>query len=231
MAAPETWLSSSTTKADVKIFCYKIHRLDRNHKRGGGLCICTRNNFKVKTSKDLSYISSSDFHQQWLQIQVKQHKSMIVCVSYKPPDCSVTCFSDDLKLNYTEALLLGKNIVIKGDLNCDLINPNCPKAKLLTDTCSELQLIQLIDAPTRITLQSRSLLDVTLVTSSLMLKGSGVTDFSVSGHSVIYCRLRLSATKPPPQYIYTRSYKHYIPSHIFLNYHYSPSIKDFPWKI
>ena len=46
-----------------------------------------------------------------------------------------------------------------------------------------------------------------------MVKESSVTDIGVSDHSMVHCTLRISATKPPPQYIHARSYKPYIPSH------------------
>ena len=86
----ETWLNSSTTNAEVKIQEYNIYRFDRKHKKGGGVCIYVRNDFKTKVLKNLSYISPVGFHQLWLQIQVNKNKSMIVCVTYRPPDCPVT---------------------------------------------------------------------------------------------------------------------------------------------
>ncbi len=62
-AISEYWLNSSTSNAEVEILVYKLHRLDRLPKKGGGVCIYVRNNFKTKRLKDLSYISTSDFHQ------------------------------------------------------------------------------------------------------------------------------------------------------------------------
>jgi hypothetical protein len=67
-----------------------------------------------------------------------------------------------------EALLLGKHVVIMGNLNCNLLNPSCLEAKALIDIRSELHLTQLINDQTRITSHSRSLLDVIMVYSSLI---------------------------------------------------------------
>ena len=39
--------------AEVQIQGYKISRLDRQEKIGGGVCICTRPSFKTKVLKDL----------------------------------------------------------------------------------------------------------------------------------------------------------------------------------
>ena len=119
LALSETWINSSTTNAEIKIQEYNIYRLDRKNKKGGGVCIYVRNDFKRKVLKNLSYISPVGFHQLWLQIQVNKNKSMIVCVTYRPPDCPVTCIRDELKPKFIEALLLGKEIIILGDMNCN----------------------------------------------------------------------------------------------------------------
>ena len=174
LALSETWLNSSTTNAEVKIQEYNIYRLDRKHKKGGGVCIYVRNDFKTKVLKNLSYISPVGFHQLWLQIQVNKNKSMIVCVTYRPPDCPVTCIWDELKPKFIEALLLGKEIIILGDMNCNLLKTSCYESKILLDTCSELHLTQLIKDPTRITSQTSSLLDVIMISSSSKVKIAGL---------------------------------------------------------
>lgn len=63
LAVSESWLKSSTTNAEVEIPGYKIYRLDRKHKKGGGVCIYLRKEFKVTMLKNFSYISTSDFRQ------------------------------------------------------------------------------------------------------------------------------------------------------------------------
>ncbi len=61
LAISESWLNSSMSNAEVEIIGYKLHRLDRLHKKGGGVCIYACNNFKTKILKDLSYISTSGY--------------------------------------------------------------------------------------------------------------------------------------------------------------------------
>ena len=53
LAVSESWLYSSVKNAEVEIQGYKISRLDRQKKIGGGVCICTRPSFKTKVLKDL----------------------------------------------------------------------------------------------------------------------------------------------------------------------------------
>ena len=52
-----------------------------------------------------------------------------------------------------------KDIVLTGDANCDLLFKN-PKSDALRSFCASVNAHQLIDRPTRVTMTSRSLLDV-----------------------------------------------------------------------
>ena len=76
---------------------YKLTILNSQTKRGGGVCIYARNDLKSKVLKDLSYISDLGLHQLWVQIQLNKNKSIIVCITYKPPNCPVACINDELK--------------------------------------------------------------------------------------------------------------------------------------
>ncbi len=111
---------------------------------------------------------------------------MIVCATYRPPDCPVTCIRDELKPNFIDALLLGKEIIILGDMNCNLHKTSSYEAQVFLDTCSE----HMTQDPTRITSQTiSSLLDVIMISSSSKVKSSGVIDIGISDHSMIYYTL------------------------------------------
>ena len=86
LSISETWVNTSVTNASVNIEGYNIYRLDLLRKKGGGVCVYVKGSSKVKTSKDLSWISDSGLHQLWLQIQHKHLTSVIVCVVYRPPE-------------------------------------------------------------------------------------------------------------------------------------------------
>ena len=108
-----------------------------------------------------------------------------------------------LKPTYTEAFLLGKQIVVMGDLNCNLVKTASLEAKMLVDTC--------IEDPTRITPRTTSLLDVIMTSSYSNVKKSGVIDTGISDHCLIYCTIKLKINKPQCHYLNTRSYKNYDP--------------------
>ncbi len=85
----ETWLNTSVTSAEVNLDGYKLIRLDRLHKRGGGVCAYIRKDFQVVVLKDLSYISERNFHQLWISVQGKKTESVVVCVTYHPDDFAI----------------------------------------------------------------------------------------------------------------------------------------------
>ena len=140
LAVSESWPNSTVTNAEIEIEGYKLTRLDRLHKSGGRVCVFTKAALKVKRLKDISGISELGFHQLWMQIQLNCLKSLVFCVTYRPDYCPVSCFVDDFMDNYSQALILGKPLMITGDLNCNLLEPGCPEAVALLDFCKSVNL-------------------------------------------------------------------------------------------
>ena len=206
----ETWLNTSATSSEVKIDGYKLIRLDRLHKRGGGVCAYIRKDFQSVALKDLSYISDRNFYQLWISVQCKKTKSLVICVTYRPDDCPLSSLDGVLKPNYIQALPLDKPIILLGDLNCDVLKENCPEHKALETFLLETNVTQLIKSPTRITNSTHSLLDVILVSCNLLVRRSGVLDTTISDHLPVYVELKLKSPKCHPYYVTVRSYKNYL---------------------
>ena len=206
----ETWLNKSVKSAEVEIEGYKIFRLDRNDKRGGGVCAYIRSPLKAQILKDLSGTSAAWFQQLWLQVQYKKIRPFVICAVYRPPDCHVSCFEDFLKPSSTYALSLNKSVIILGDLNCNLLQQN-PDGLSLLNFVSELNLKQLITLPTRITESSESLIDVVISSTPDLVLESGVIETCISDHFWVYMVLNLKLPKQPQSYITVRSFKNYNP--------------------
>ena len=117
LAISESWLNSTTTAtAEVQIAGYKITRLDRIKKVGGGVCVYTRSSLKIKRPKEMSVTSETGFQQLWVQIQLEKLRSIVLCVAYRPEYCPVSCFVDNFMDKYSQALTFGKNIIIAAEL-------------------------------------------------------------------------------------------------------------------
>ena len=206
----ESWLNSTVSNAEVEIQGYRLSRLDRKKKPGGGVCVYTRASLKVKILKELTELSQSGFHQLWMKIQHKNMKSILVCATYRPPDCSETRFANDLMEKYTMALTYGKDIFIVGDLNCNMLKDN-QDAKVLKDLCSSLNLKQLINTPTRVTSQSSTLIDLIITSNTTLVVESGVLENHISDHFLIFTVLKLKKPKLQPKVVTARNYKYYNP--------------------
>jgi hypothetical protein len=105
--------------------------------------------------------------------------------------------------NYSYALTLKKDIFVVGDLNCNLLKSG-PESDALNELCSSLNLFQLIKEPTRVTLQSSSLIDVILTSNTSLVVESGVEETHISDHFLVYSILKLKLPKKLPDYMVIR---------------------------
>ena len=131
----ETWLDLSTTDADRQISGYILFRQDRGtHKTGGGVVVYVKDTYKASVITELSAVSDSNFQQLWLKVQCKKLKSFPLCTVYRPPNSPIT-FLEDIEKPFVDSLLLGMEVIIIGDLNCNL-QGNCPDRRALSEFCS-----------------------------------------------------------------------------------------------
>ena len=186
----ETWLNSTVTDSEVTIDGYELYRQDRLRKRGGGVCACIRKDITVTVLKDISHLSKNYFYQFWLKLQYRKLRSIVICISFRPPDCPLSCFEELLKPSYIKALTTNKPITVLGDLNCNVLKES-PESKALSNFLSETNLKQIIITPTRITDTCESLVDVILVSSPDLVHAYGVINTPISDHLPVYVELEL----------------------------------------
>ena len=102
-----------------------------------------------------------------------------------------------------------KEVIIVGDLNCDLISVS-NYTKRLNDLLNVFQMTQLIKEPTRITNTSATLIDVAIVSKPENICRSGVLHIGISDHSLIYVCKKISFAKKDIKTVNTRNYRNYI---------------------
>ena len=120
----------------------------------------------------------------------------------------MSCFVDDFMGKYSQALTFRKNIVA-ADLNCDILKPRSPEAVALQDLCDRVNLSQLINEPTRMTVTSSTLIDVIMTSSINLVERSAVLKSHISDHYLVYAFFKLKISKTPPSYVKIKSYKNY----------------------
>ena len=202
----ETRLDCSVLNGEIEIPGYDIVRRDRN-RSGGGVAMYIRSHIPYIVRKDLMTDSL-----ELICVEIKKLKSkpLLITTWYRPPNSSIELFSDFE--NFLELLEdENKEIVITGDLNCNLLeqNKNLPTFKLL-DVVDVYQLQQHILSPTRITNTTASLLDVILTyCGDDKILDTGVIHLGISDHSLVYLCRKLSIPKAPPKTVLIRHYKNY----------------------
>ena len=97
--------------------------------------------------------------------------------------------------------------------------------QILHNFMRSLDLSQIITELTRITEQSKSLIDVILVNNQHRIVDSGVVSLSISDHSLIYSVLKARVPKATPRTIEYRSFKGFDENAL------SQDLKNVPWHI
>ena len=117
-------------------------------------------------------------------------------IMYEPPDSSL-----HLHQNFTNALKNiifisaneNKELIITDDLNCDFLIPK--DHKVIKDIFVSYDLKQIIDSPTRITINTRTLIDIVLTTQKNNIANHIVTSLSLSDHELIGISRKLHVQK------------------------------------
>uniref|UniRef100_A0A6P8INI3 Uncharacterized protein LOC116303067 n=1 Tax=Actinia tenebrosa TaxID=6105 RepID=A0A6P8INI3_ACTTE len=221
----ETWLDNSVSNLEVEIPGYNVFRVDRQNKRGGGVCSYAKQSFKTQVLNEISGISNGGLHQLWMEIKVRSFKSFVVCTTYRPPGSPIACLDNDLGPSLISALLLNKPIYILGDINCNLLQSDLPDSQALISFCSTYNLNQIVTQPTRITHSTESLIDVILVSNAKHVLDTKVLSSSISDHDLVYAELGLKKPRTQATFVTTRTLKEYSPDK-FLN-----DIALAPWSV
>lgn len=201
----ETRLDQSISDVEISIQGYNLYRKDRC-RSGGGVAIYTRDVLNVK---EMSQFVPEHIEAVCLEIVKPKTKPILVTSIYRPPNSKVD-FMDQLE-NYFHVLdEQNKELIITGDLNCDLsLSVLQPHSRRLMDILELFQLKQLIVDPTRITSDTESLLDIIATNRPDKVKESGVIHIGISDHSLVYSCLKLSVPRDKPKIVESRNLKNY----------------------
>ena len=144
-----------------------------------------------------------------VEVVVNKVKVVVIAV-YKSPSTDYKVFSQIfeplqfLVTKYTHVIMLG-------DMNIDFLKQNEPKFKYFKSEIVEpLGLTQIINKPTRITANTKSLIDIILVNSTKNVKFWNVTNcpFDVD-HEIIYMAYNFKKEKFAPKMIKKRDMKNF----------------------
>lgn len=209
IAVTETWFHDRIPDDLVALPAFFLIRNDRVGKRGGEVACYIHNSLRFK----LLAISAPEFSNalEYLigEIRNSQNRAVLFAAVYKRPKGIL--FNDfaeilsGLSINY-------QNIIVTGDLNCDLLQSNF-ESNSLRDFAHSHALHIVESGATFHTNSSHSLLDVFLVDSP-----SKVISFSksfapfIAGHDLLELIYKFQPDFRPPRTITRRDLKHFVVS-------------------
>ena len=133
--------------------------------------------------------------------------SFLIGCLYRPPHLN-TQFNDKLNSNMVKVSNQNKEVYLLGDFNSNILTNN-PRAENLLDVTSNNDLTQLINDPTRETVNSSTAIDFIFVSHPENVVQSGVIPVAISDHYMPFCVRKCKQLKKPTRTIHIRNYKNY----------------------
>ncbi|MCG8032729.1 MAG: hypothetical protein JAY75_14385 [Candidatus Thiodiazotropha taylori] len=199
----------------------KPFRSDNTTNGGGGIMVYVRNGVNAKRRKDLE---TNEISCIWLEITPVKSKSFLICNMYRAPDSKIE-FNDRFENFIDNASSEGKEIIILGDFNKNLLNNN--KDNEWENFTTSLGLSQLISNPTRVSDTSCTLIDHIYTNVFENIARVHVSKITISDHYAVFGNRKLnSCIKTNGHHTITyRSFKTFDET-LFKN-----DLCDVPWEI
>ena len=205
LAINETRIDPTISDSIIKLEGYDIVRQDRA-RNGGGVALYIRSTINYRRHQTIT----DGLEAICIDVLKPNSKPFTIVTCYRPPD------SDEQFFNLFESMIgkletKNKEIIIMGDLNCNLAAPTLNhNAKLLSSICEEYQFEQMIKEHTWVTKESRTLIDVILTNNPQRTVCAGVSHIAISDHSLIYAERKIAVpTKNKHQSIEFRNMKRF----------------------
>ena len=113
-------------------------------------------------------------------MKIPHHKPFLLASIYRPPSTNKVSFFNDLSKNLELVSNDGLDILILGDLNVDCTKEVFNSKNNIFKLCELFNLVQLVNAPTRVTVESSSIIDVILSSLGCKHKRTYVEPVSLS---------------------------------------------------
>ena len=102
-----------------------------------------------------------------------------------------------------------KNIILLGDFNSDMLKGSSKTesqyGKRLKRIISSFGLKNIMSCPSRVTLTSKSLIDLIITSQPAKVKNSGAIDLGISDHNLVFAVFMTTRVNPKPKYITTKA--------------------------
>ena len=191
MCLTEHWLNcQNLNNTNIKNFKL-VSAFSRKNKTHGGSCIYVKNNI---VTKDVgSFMTLGEEINFELSItELIDIKLYVGCI-YRAPNGQFDIFLDKLELIIQKLMRTNKTFVLCGDWNVDMLQESSNK-KELVGLLQRYNLINTIESPTRITKNSSTLIDLTVINKNRYKSPASIHELGLSDH--LAQTLMIPSTKP-----------------------------------
>ena len=137
------------------------------------------NRLKFKRRADLE---DSSFEVLWIEAKICSSVYIIGC-AYRPPDFPVNKFFNYMDDVVRSQICAGKEVIVIGDLNCNLINKSLVQTQQAFEFLEANCLSQLISSPTRHSQTGSMLIDLIITSTPSILSRVGCLENLLSDRS------------------------------------------------
>ena len=213
IALTETHICNETynnTNGLYNIPGYTFEKKNRRKGKGGGVGVYISDRLNWVRRKDLE---NDETECLFIEVKLKNSKNVIVGCLYRPPDGSLYLnknFNDifqDVLSAVNETLL---ETIILGDVNANYLKRN--DSRELKEIIATAGFKQLITEPTRVTENTKTLIDVILTNNENAISSVAVIPLGLSDHDMIACTRKINHQKFSSRTIKCRNYKNYNPN-------------------
>ena len=220
LALSETFLTENILDSELVCKDYKIIRSDRTaesgKKSGGGILLYTKSQYDFLPYEN-GLNCSKNLESCWVKLNLPHCRPTTICALYRPPDGSVEECLNELQHQY-DSLQIAENedVLFLGDINIDYLKPSPAKARLrifLRNT----NLTQVITRPTRVTLESSTLIDHIWVNNVDWYSHRGTIETGLSDHALIFAARKRAKLSKECETIHIRSYRNFCPDNFAID--------------
>ena len=186
VSVTETWLCAGADDGAVGVANYNFFGQSRPSRRGGGVGLYIKKNIRCEI---LSSASLDCIEQLWAKI-IFPNQIVIMGIIYRPPNSDLTQFFNLLEDSLSNIYSEFDNIICVGDFNINMLNLNTVTGSRLESVFSTFNMEQLIKEPTRVALNSVTLLDL-IFTNMKGITDVGVVDSNTADHFLVYMRVNM----------------------------------------
>ena len=211
----ETWLKDNRQLLEyVSIPGYNFEFRNRESIRGGGVGAYIKESVQYKRRKDIEKLKP-ELENLWLEFQGKnKHSKLLLGVIYR----STRILSTQEWFDRIESLLgyLIVNwdglLVLTGDMNIDMLREHDPVVRQYKELLQSFNLHQHIKKPTRVTSESKTLIDHIVSNHPSRITYTDVLPCSlVSDHDAPYACINVRIERFQPRFKYIRNEKTFNP--------------------